>query len=65
MSSSIYTAILDSGEEQESVRLEFVDGEPQRELVRTADLDGDEVEITRVLDPDSAGYVYRPFSLDE
>ena len=42
---STYTAILDSGAEQESIRLEMIDGSPQRSFTRLADIDGEEVEV--------------------
>ena len=65
MSDSTYTAVLDHGEDMESIELELVDGNPQRSLVRTADKDGVEVEVTYELDPDATGYVYRPILIDE
>lgn len=65
MSDSIYTAVLDNGENMESIQLEFVDGKPQPSLVRTADQDGVEVEVTYEIDPDAIGFVYRPVSIDE
>ncbi|QHC69987.1 hypothetical protein [Rathayibacter sp. VKM Ac-2801] len=62
---SIYTAILDSGAEQESIRLETVGGEPQRSLTRTADIDGEEVEVVWELEPDDDGFhVYRPVRVE-
>ncbi|MBF4463547.1 MULTISPECIES: hypothetical protein [unclassified Rathayibacter] len=60
-----YTAILDSGEEQESIRLDLVDGSPQRTVTRVADIDGEEVEVVWELEPDDEGFhVYRPVRVE-
>ncbi|QHC66274.1 hypothetical protein Q0F99_15490 [Rathayibacter oskolensis] len=61
MENTTYTAILDSGAEQESIRLEYVDGAPQPSLTRLADIDGEDVEVVWELEPDDEGFhVYRP-----
>ena len=65
MSDSTYSAVLDDGQDLETIELEFVDGSPQRDLVRTAVLDGTEVEVIWELDTDAVGYVYRPTAVDE
>jgi len=65
MDTTTYTAILDSGAEQESIRLEYVDGAPQRSLTRTADIDGEEVEVVWELEDDDEGFhVYRPVRVE-
>ncbi|PPG63191.1 hypothetical protein C5C69_02305 [Rathayibacter sp. AY1C7] len=62
---STYTAILDSGAEQESIRLEMIDGSPQRSFTRLADIDGEEVEVVWELEPDDDGFhVYRPVRVE-
>ena len=45
MSDTVYTAILDSGSTSESIELEFIEGLPQKSLVRTADIDGEPAEV--------------------
>lgn len=61
MDTTTYTAILDSGAEQESIRLELVDGAPQPTITRVADIDGEEVEVVWELEDDDEGFhVYRP-----
>lgn len=65
MDTTTYTAILDSGAEQESIRLEYIDGAPQRSLSRTADIDGEEVEVVWELEDDDEGFhVYRPVRVE-
>jgi len=65
MDTTTYTAILDSGAEQESLRLELVDGAPQPTLTRVADIDGEEVEVVWELDGEVDGFhVYRPVAVD-
>ena len=65
MDTTTYTAMLDSGAEQESIRLEFIDGSPQRSLTRVADIDGEEVEVVWELDGEVDGFhVYRPVRVE-
>lgn len=64
MSTETYTAILDSGDTSESVELEFIDGGPQRSLVRVEDVDGVASEVSWELDPDAIDYTYRPVEVD-
>ncbi|NQX12939.1 hypothetical protein HQQ80_15000 [Microbacteriaceae bacterium VKM Ac-2855] len=65
MTDGIYTAVLDSGTEQESIRLELIQGEPQSSITRLADLDGEEVEVVWELDGVLGGaYVYRPLRVE-
>ncbi|GGF17330.1 hypothetical protein [Subtercola lobariae] len=65
MSDTVYTAILDSGSTTESIELEFIEGLPQKSLVRTADIDGEPAEVVWELDPDAAEYTYRPLEIEE
>lgn len=65
MSDTVYTAILDSGSTTESIELEFIEGEPQKSLVRSADIDGEPAEVVWELDPDAAEYTYRPIEIQE
>ncbi|UFS59709.1 hypothetical protein [Subtercola endophyticus] len=65
MSDTVYTAILDSGSSTESIELEFIEGLPQKSLVRTADIDGEPAEVVWELDPDAAEYTYRPTEIQE
>ena len=65
MDTTTYTAMLDSGAEQESIRLELIDGSPQRSLTRVADIDGEEVEVVWELDGEIDGmHVYRPVRVE-
>ena len=54
-----YTATLDSGDSQETVELELIAGEPQKSIIRTANVNGEEVEELWELDPDAAEPTYR------
>jgi hypothetical protein len=54
-----YTATLDSGESSETVELELIGGEPQKSILRTAQVNGEDVEEIWELDPDSPDYTYR------
>jgi hypothetical protein len=65
VSDTVYTAILDSGNGEESIELEFIEGLPQKSLVRTADIGGQAAEVVWELDPDAAEYTYRPVEVEE
>ena len=54
-----YTATLDSGDSKETVELELIAGEPQKSIIRTANVNGEEVEEVWQLDPDAAEPTYR------
>jgi hypothetical protein len=54
-----YTATLDSGDTKETVELELIAGEPQKSIIRTANVNGEEVEEVWQLDPDAAEPTYR------
>lgn len=54
-----YTATLDAGDTQETVELELIAGEPQKSILRTANVNGEEVEELWELDPDAAEPTYR------
>ena len=54
-----YTATLDSGDTQETVELELIAGAPQKSIIRTANVDGEEVEEVWQLDPDAPDHTYR------
>jgi hypothetical protein len=54
-----YTATLDSGDTRETVELELIAGEPQKSIIRTATVNGEEVEEVWELDPDAETATYR------
>ena len=54
-----YTATLDSGDNQETVELELIAGEPQKSIIRTATVNGAEVDELWQLDPDAEQPTYR------
>jgi hypothetical protein len=54
-----YTATLDSGDTKETVELELIAGEPQKSIIRTANVNGEEVEEVWQLDPDAEEPTYR------
>ncbi len=65
MTEGVYTAILDSGSTTESIQLEYIEGLPQKSLVRTADVDGEAVDVVWELDPDAVEPTYRPTEVEE
>jgi hypothetical protein len=54
-----YTATLDSGDSTETVELELIAGEPQKSIIRTATVNGEEIEELWELDPDAEQPTYR------
>ncbi len=54
-----YTATLDSGDTKETVELELIAGEPQKSIIRTANIDGEEVDEVWQLDADAPDHTYR------
>ena len=54
-----YTATLDSGDTKETVELELIAGEPQKSIIRTANVNGAEVDELWERDPDAEQPTYR------
>ena len=65
MTDGVYTAILDSGSNTESIQLEYIEGLPQKSFVREADIDGEAADVLWELDPDAAEPTYRPVEIEE
>jgi len=60
MADNTYTATLARGDSSETVELEFIDGEPQRSILRTIDVEGESVDEVWELDLGAPDYTYRP-----
>jgi hypothetical protein len=54
-----YTATLDTGDAPETVELELIAGAPQKSFIRTANVNGEDVEELWELDTDAAEPTYR------
>lgn len=59
MADNTYQATLDGGESSETIELDLIQGEPQRTITRSVEIDGESVEELWELDPDSPDYTYR------
>jgi hypothetical protein len=59
MAENTYQATLDGGESKETIELELIQGEPQRTITRSVEIDGETVEELWELDLDSPEYTYR------
>jgi hypothetical protein len=60
MADNTYTATLANGETSETLELELIQGEPQKTITRTVDVDGEQVEEIWELDLGSPDFTYRP-----
>ncbi|MCU1571316.1 MAG: hypothetical protein JWR33_2057 [Naasia sp.] len=60
MAENMYTATLDGGEGTETLELELIQGQPQKTITRSTEVDGEQVEEIWQLDPDAPDYTYRP-----
>ncbi|BDZ47626.1 hypothetical protein [Naasia aerilata] len=59
MAENTYQATLDGGDSTETVELELIQGEPQRTITRSVEIDGETVEELWELDLSSPEYTYR------
>jgi hypothetical protein len=60
MADNTYTATLAGGDQTDSIELEFIQGEPQRTLTRSVNVEGEQVDEVWELDLDAPEYTYRP-----
>jgi hypothetical protein len=65
MAENTYTATLARGDSTETVELELIQGEPQRSITRTVDVDGSSVDEVWELDPSAPEYTYRPGGFED
>jgi len=60
MADNTYTATLARGDSSETIELELIQGEPQRSITRTVEVNGESIDEVWELDLDSPDYTYRP-----
>ena len=60
MAENTYTATLVRGDSSETLELELIQGEPQRAITRSVEVNGETLEEVWELDLGAPDYTYRP-----
>jgi hypothetical protein len=60
MADNTYTATLVRGDSSETVELELIQGEPQRTITRSVEVNGESIDEVWELDLGAPDYTYRP-----
>lgn len=60
MAGDTYTATLEGPDSSETLELELIQGEPQRTIARTVEVNGESIDELWELDPSAEDFTYRP-----
>ena len=65
MADNTYTATLARGDSSETIELELIQGEPQRSITRSIEVNGESVDEVWELDQSAPDYTYRPGGFED